>query len=65
VQYDYDGMGRKITDTDARGNVTTYTYDDMSNIITVVSGTGTIAKTLSKTYDLLGNVLTSTDGQVE
>ena len=62
AQYEYDGLGRKTSATDARGNVSTFIYDDLGNVTTAASGSGATAKTLSNTYDLLGNVLTSTDG---
>lgn len=60
--YTYDATGRKITETNAKGVVTKYYYDNVGRIkkTTVLDDT---EKTLQqKAYDKLGNVLTQTDG---
>ncbi|HCC06742.1 MAG TPA: hypothetical protein DEP72_01055 [Clostridiales bacterium] len=58
VKYDYDGLGRKTAETNAKGVVTSYTYDDVGSItVTKING----LKIKSATYDLVGNALTTTD----
>ncbi|HCC07105.1 MAG TPA: hypothetical protein DEP72_02915, partial [Clostridiales bacterium] len=59
VKYDYDELGRKTAETNAKGIAASYTYDDAGNI-TVTKVNGQTIKTA--TYDLIGNVLTTTDG---
>lgn len=65
VKYDYDGMGRKISETNSLGAVTSYYYDDAGNntMITSRKGLGETEQTIkTMTYDFAGNLKTSTDG---
>jgi RHS repeat-associated protein len=65
TKYGYDALSRKISETNANGNVTDYHYDDAGNVTSIgVKAVSTAAEktTQTKTYDLLGNVLTITDG---
>ncbi len=56
--FTYDAGERVKTVTDARGNVTTYNFDDFGNLISLVSpDTGTT----SYVYDLAGNMTSKTD----
>jgi len=55
----YDGLGRVVSETNARGVATEYTYNDNGDILTISIG-GVLVQ--DNTYDLLGNVLTQTDG---
>ncbi|MEN6314698.1 MAG: DUF1308 domain-containing protein [Clostridiaceae bacterium] len=65
VKYGYDALGRKISETDAKGAIKAYYYDDAGNLLQA-----TIRKTLSdpeklmetNTYDLTGNLITGSDG---
>ncbi|MCX7920801.1 MAG: S8 family serine peptidase [Clostridia bacterium] len=64
-KYDYDGAGRKISETDGKGAITSYYYDDAGNVTatTVRKSLGDIEQVIKKTtYDLVGNVKTQTDG---
>jgi RHS repeat-associated protein len=56
----YDSNNNKVSDTDARGNVTTYQYDSLNRLVTTTYPT-TPATTVTNTYDFRGNVLTVTD----
>jgi len=56
----YDGNGNKLTDTDARGNTTTYHYDALNRLIETDYPTSP-ATASYKTYDFRGNVITETD----
>ncbi|WP_080064313.1 S8 family serine peptidase, partial [Ruminiclostridium hungatei] len=61
----YDGAGRKISETDARGVITSYYYDDAGNLVTTaVRKTQSDAElvTGTKQYDLAGNITEKTDG---
>ncbi|MDP4144966.1 MAG: right-handed parallel beta-helix repeat-containing protein, partial [Bacillota bacterium] len=65
VSYTYDGAGRKVTETNAKGVIYTYYYNDAGNITsTTVKKTASAPEVTlqSNTYDLLGNLLTHTDG---
>lgn len=65
MSYAYDGVGRKTSETNAKGVINTYNYNDAGNITS-----STIKKSLAatgvtmqvNTYDNLGNLLTHTDG---
>lgn len=59
IKYTYDGLGRKVTETNAKGILTKYTYDDAGNITAVVTNGQTIK---ASTYDLTGNIKTQKDG---
>ena len=64
VKYEYDGLGRKISETNTRGVITEYAYNDAGNIIrtSVKKDAGSDARTLTaSTYDLAGRELTHTD----
>ena len=61
----YDGAGRKTSETDARGVITCYTYDDAGNIkSTAVRKTQSEPELVIATqqYDLAGNLTEKTDG---
>ncbi|MGE5474544.1 MAG: S8 family serine peptidase [Ignavibacteriales bacterium] len=65
TRYAYDALGRKVTETNAKGAVKTYYYDDSGNVIET-----TIRKSASyseqaletNTYNLSGNITSKTDG---
>jgi len=65
VKYGYDTLGRKISETDTKGAIKAYYYDDAGNLLQA-----TIRKTLSdpeklietNTYDLTENLITGSDG---
>ncbi|RCX12208.1 RHS repeat-associated protein [Anaerobacterium chartisolvens] len=65
VKYDYDGMGRKVTQTNVNGVITGYGYDDAGNVTKT-----TVRKAVNEPeqvtgqaeYDLTGNVTKQTDG---
>ena len=64
TKYSYDALGRKTSETNAKGVITNYYYDDAENITQIgVRKTSTAAETVLKTstYDYLGNLLTETD----
>ncbi len=59
VKYEYDGLGRKTSETNAKGVIYFYTYDDAGNITdSKVNG----QKIKASKYNLVGNTLTTTDG---
>lgn len=65
LKNEYDGLTRKISETNADGVKTGYTYDDAGNILSVsikknLASVPQILK--SSTYDLAGRMLTQTDG---
>jgi len=65
VKYEYDGLERKSSETNAKGVITIYGYNDAGNITSVTvkksqTASGTTIQT--GTYDLTGNTLTRTDG---
>jgi RHS repeat-associated protein len=64
-RYTYDGTGRKITETDGKGKVTTWYYDDANNITkTTIKRLASEAEVTvsSATYNSTGDVITATDG---
>ncbi len=65
VRYTYDGLGRKTTETNAAGVITSYSYDDAGNVLSVgVKKTSSAAeiRVRSAEYDFLGNAISQTDG---
>ncbi len=59
TKYDYDALGRKVSETNAKGVVTSYTFDDAGNVITVQVNGKTIKSAI---YDYAGNVISQNDG---
>ncbi len=59
IAYVYDDNGNLTQKTDARGVVTSYTYDNINRVkqrsYTTVPGIGTVTPTVSYTYDNLTN----------
>ena len=53
VRYVYDALGRRTSQTDALGRVTSYSYDVLGRAVTVTDPQGTS----TSTYDPNGNVL--------
>lgn len=45
--FEYDNQGNKVKETDANGNVTSYTYDTLGNILTI---TDALNQTIKYTY---------------
>lgn len=65
MKYEYDGMGHKISEINAKGVITRYDVDCLGNIleVSVANKTSSSFQTIkSNTYDLLNRVLTQTDG---
>lgn len=65
VKYNYDGALRKISDTYADGTMNTYHYDDAGRILStgIMASSGSAERTTKAyCYDLIGNVLSVTDG---
>jgi RHS repeat-associated protein len=59
VSYTYDDRGNVLTETDALGHVTTYTYEPGFNRVTSVRNA--LGQTTEYSYDSRGNLLTLTD----
>ena len=59
TSYGYDALGRKISETNAKGVVTAYLYDDLGNVLQI-SVNNQVMQT--NTYDLIGNLTSKTDG---
>ena len=57
--YQYDGLGRRVKETDANDVDTDYIYDDRGNLLSKETDRIIVQ---SGSYDLLGNQLTMTDG---
>jgi RHS repeat-associated protein len=59
----YDSNGNKVSDTDARGKVTTYVYDNLNRLIETdyPSDANTPATKSTKSYDFRNNVIDETD----
>ena len=65
TKYDYDVLGRKISETNANGVITDYTYDDAGNItsVKVKKNTTSPEQTVKlNTYDLASRMTSQTDG---
>ena len=66
LKNEYDAMGRKISQTNADGVKTLYTYDNAGNILSVSikKNSATNEQVLkTSTYDLIGRMLTQTDAK--
>ncbi len=65
TKFEYDGLGRKISETNANGVITSYTYNDAGNILSssVKKNSNASAQLIQRsTYDLVGRAMTQTDG---
>jgi RHS repeat-associated protein len=65
TMYEYDWLGRKISETDAKGVVTVYEYDDAGNILStgVKKDAGADVQELQHSvYDLAGRLISQKDG---
>ncbi len=65
VQYEYDGAGRKISETRADGSAASYYYNDAGKLVaqTVRKNSASPEQTVkSAEYDFVGNMVSSTDG---
>ena len=65
IKYNYDGLGRKISETDANMITKNSYYDDAGNITstTIKKNNDNMELVIeSATYDVFGNALTKTDG---
>ncbi|MGB8451358.1 MAG: RHS repeat-associated core domain-containing protein, partial [Anaerocolumna sp.] len=62
IRYAYDGAGRKITETNAKGVVINYEYDNAGRLIKTTVKDTADRVTQQASYDGMGNVLTETDG---
>ncbi|NLN66369.1 MAG: RHS repeat protein, partial [Clostridiaceae bacterium] len=61
----YDALNRKATETNAKGHIITYTYDDAGNLLkTEIQKSQSSPKEMTETntYDYLGRLKTKTDG---
>ena len=65
TKIEYDGLGRKLSETNAAGVITGYTYNDVGNVlsVSVKKNPASSAQVIQRsTYDLVGRLLTQTDG---
>lgn len=66
-QYGYDSLDRQISYTDRFGQITRYEYDDFGHMTRILhpvvldENARSVRPTFSYTYDLFGNVLSTTD----
>lgn len=56
--FTYDAQGRRLTQTDARGNTTAFEYDAQGNL---TKRTDPLGRATAFTYNAFGQVLTTTD----
>lgn len=56
--YSYDGLGNRVSATDANGNTTTFSHDELGRVLTSTNALGGIT---TWKYDAFGNVLAVTD----
>ncbi len=64
-KFSYDGLGRKVSETNANGVITLYSYDNAGNVLAVKvkKNENPEEQTLkTATYDLAGRQKTQTDG---
>ena len=64
MKYTYDALGRKTSETNAKGVITNYYYDDAGNITFIKYKKSASADEItlsSYTYDFVGNLLSETD----
>jgi len=64
AKFEYDVFGRKISETDAKGAITQYKYDDAGNVLRISkkkNSSAAINTIKVNTYDYIGRLLTSTD----
>lgn len=59
VVYTYDGFGNRLTETDALGNATRYTYEPVFNKVSTV--TDVLGNVTRFSYDGAGNLISITD----
>lgn len=65
TKLEYDGLGRKVSETNANGVIKSYTYDDAGNVLStsVKKNSNSSPQVLQRyIYDLTGRALTQTDG---
>ncbi|MCM1567226.1 MAG: S8 family serine peptidase [Dehalobacter sp.] len=65
VSYQYDGALRNISETDAKGAITEYSYDNAGRIlqVSIRKSAGDAAAVIKTSkYDLAGNLIAQTDG---
>ena len=55
-------MGNKLTETDRRGQITTFAYDDLDRLVQI-NDPPALGYVQTFTYDAVGNRLTETDRQ--
>jgi RHS repeat-associated protein len=62
TSFTYDGMGRRATITDARGNTSRYEYDLSGNLVKTVAPQP-LGYTTTRTFNASNDPLTATDGR--
>ena len=65
VKYTYDALGRTLTETNAKGHVISYEYDDAGNLLKKeIQSDASSPKQVMETYsyDYLGRLISKTDG---